>query len=89
MAFVALSGEAEYAYAWLFWGDDRNAWIRGSAKPLSLRQRWRNGCGINTVPEVGIGKLVILRSRTTVRRIACIIDTYKDSASVKDDIGRE
>jgi hypothetical protein len=39
--------------------------------------------------KVGIGKIVILRLRTTVRRIACIIDTYKDSASVKDDIGRE
>jgi hypothetical protein len=64
VAFVALSGEAEYAYAWLFCVD-RNAWIRAPESRRLCGQRGRSGCGINTVPEVGVGKLVNLSTRTT------------------------
>jgi hypothetical protein len=50
---------------------DRNAWIRAPKSRGFRGQRERKGCGINTVLEVGVGKLVNLRPRTTASGIAC------------------
>jgi hypothetical protein len=67
---------------------DRNAWIRAPESRRFCGQRERKGCGINTGLKVGVDKLVNLRPRTTASRIACRVETYRDSAGVADDIGK-
>jgi hypothetical protein len=62
VAFVALSGEAEYAYAWLFCVD-RKAWIRASQGCRVAVNEGGSAAGSNTVLEVGVGKLVNMRPR--------------------------
>jgi hypothetical protein len=86
VAFVALSGEAEYAYAWRSALSATLGFVRPKGAVSAVNENAR--LWINTVLEAGVGKLVNLGPRTTASRIACRVETYRDSAGVADDIGK-
>jgi hypothetical protein len=68
---------------------DRSARIRAPEGAVSAVNENVRIAGINTGLKIGVGKVVNLRPRKTASRIACRVETYKDSAGVADEIGKK
>jgi hypothetical protein len=80
VAFVALSEEAEYAYAWLF----ASVVTRGVAPPESRRLR------VNEDVKAGVQTHFFRERRQSEvmgSGIARVVKGYKELACVTDDIG--
>jgi hypothetical protein len=83
VAFVALSGEAEYAYAWLF----ASVVTRGVAPAENRRLAVNKDVMAGFKPISSGSRRQRRQAEVTGSGIARVVKGYKELASVADDIG--